>query len=300
MLIHKAIRSLINQKTRAQTKYEIVIVDNCSTDDTKKKVEEITKTTGDLRIRYCYEPKLGLSSARNRGVTKAQGTIVAFLDDDAEAAPNWLQEILDSFQRYPEACGIGGKTAPLCDDPKPRWFAGRMLRYLGGHDLGDKDLLLDKKEHPAGGNMAFKRHLFSAIDGFREDLGRKGQRNSSHEEGELFYRICALGKPIYYVPKVRVFHWQPIERQRIMELINIRFNYGKSEAWVDWHGQHKDYVFAKTMKKVFMSVLTVPSLIPLALSRRTADVYYVYLTCWFNAGYTVGVLEQILRGGTLK
>jgi len=130
----------------------------------------------------------GLSGARNTGVRNAATDIVAFLDDDASAAPDWLHELLVQFDA-PDVAGVGGATAPCWPTgARPVWLpeefdwtVGCSYRGLPGHGAALRN--------PIGANMAFRRDDVLAAGGFREGLGRVGASPEGGEETELAIRI---------------------------------------------------------------------------------------------------------------
>src|SRR5688572_20182007 len=105
-----AVRSLLVQ-TLPSTDYEVLVVDNCSTDDTAAVVDRLRQ--GAPNLRYEHEPTLGLNPARNRGWQAARAPHVAYLDDDAIADPGWLAAILEVFETVrPTPAAVGGKIEP--------------------------------------------------------------------------------------------------------------------------------------------------------------------------------------------
>jgi glucosyl-dolichyl phosphate glucuronosyltransferase len=300
ILTRVALRSLIAQQVSEKCTFEVIVVDNASRDDTRQRVRELAENTACPHIRYVYEPSIGLSHARNRGIAEAQGEIIAFLDDDSEAGTEWLQSLYNAYQRYPDAWAIGGKTVPACHPPSPRWFGGDMLRFLGGHDMGEMDKRLPGNMYLGGGNMSFRRQTFTDFSGFRTELGRSGAKNLSHEEGELFRRMHRAGKPIYYAPAVLAFHWQPLERLDFKSLVDIRLSYGFSEALVDRIYSGFWFTLAKSAKKVLLAIQAL-FLIPLRLLLGDiAEAYYLFLRCMFGAGYVRGVMQQLISGNPLQ
>jgi len=93
----KAIQSLLHQSL-PKDQYEIIVVDNCSTDHTRETVEKLSANN---KVRYVFEPELGSSKSRNTGLQHARGTYVAFLDDDVITCPDWLEKILHVFEPTP-------------------------------------------------------------------------------------------------------------------------------------------------------------------------------------------------------
>ncbi len=216
-------------------RWEFLIIDNCSTDDTLDVARSVENDFPD-QVRVLQETELGLSAARNTGVRNAKGDFIAFLDDDAFPARGWLQAIIDALLIDGIQCA-GGPIEPVFQGELPDWFLGRFLPYLSVWDLGDSARRLHYDEYPRGANVAFRREVFDSVGGFCTDLGRKGNNLLSCEEIELCLRIERLGGEIAYVPEARVRHKVNIERLS-PEWLKKRFEaQGRSEAVINWrHG----------------------------------------------------------------
>ena len=202
--LRKALRSLTEQ-TLDRQRYEVIVVDNGSRDNTKQVVDEFASVPN---LRYIYEPVLGLSRARNTGYQQARGTYIAYLDDDAVAAPQWLEKIVEVFETFqPPPGAVGGKSEPIWEAPQPAWLSEQFFGHLALIDWSDVPTVVDGEEKwLAGCNIAFPRHLLAQVEGFREDLGRKGVSLIAGEEVYLQRQLEALGYPIVYHPEVHVGH----------------------------------------------------------------------------------------------
>lgn len=208
--LRKALQSLTEQ-TLDISQYEILVVDNRSTDQTKQVVKEEFAHIPNLR--YVYEPIQGLSQARNTGWQNAKGEYVAYLDDDAIAYPKWLEAIVEAFANTDLKPGVvGGKVEPIWEVPRPRWLSDRLLPFLTVIDWSDRPMILNEKHYIAGANMAFPARLLHELGGFSTSLGRKGNCLLSNEELQLQKRIASLGHSILYVPDVCVRHCVPSKR----------------------------------------------------------------------------------------
>ena len=292
-LIIRALRGLLSQKVSGSFAYEILVIDNASVDETPELVANLASTFP--TISYVHESQAGLSYARNKGIAEAKGEIIAFLDDDSEPTDNWIETLIKAYEKYPKAWAIGGRAIPLCERPKPRWFGGKMLRLLGGHDFGDDDLLLQRNKYLIGCNMSFRRLAFSKIGMFRTELGRSEKRNLSHEEGELLQRMHSAEMAIYYVPSLLVYHWQPKDRLNMKSLSSVRYNSGISESWVDRLHRGLLYSSLKAGKKA-ASCLVFLAFVPFFWAvKRYSSIYYYYLQSKFCLGYIVGTLSQLFR-----
>lgn len=209
---------------------ELLVVDNASQDNTRKLIENWQ--TKHPAIRYEFEPKLGLSYARNCGISHAQGDIYAFVDDDVYFSKNWLQEVNNTFGN-PDALCMGGCTIPVFEDGEPSWLTKEILPVYGATCLGEQTRFMEYPEHPFGVNMAFRREVFDLVGKFNPSLGRQGNNLLSNEESELFWRIHRAGiKPIYN-PNAIIYHRIPKERATLEWVLRRYYWQGRSESILD-------------------------------------------------------------------
>jgi GT2 family glycosyltransferase len=158
------------------------------------------------------EEEHGLSGARNSGLAVAQGDIIAFLDDDAIAAPNWLEELTHDY-RDPQVVGIGGAILPIWMHHQPAWFPEEFNWVVGCSYRGLPSATV-KVRNLIGCNMSFRREVFDAVGGFRSGIGRVDTRPVGCEETELCIRVRQLwpDRLLLYKPTARVFHHVPSNR----------------------------------------------------------------------------------------
>lgn len=221
----KALNSLENQ-TLGQNLFEVIIIDNASSD----KTAEVAKS-GLVKFKnsaYYYEQTLGIARSRNRAFSEAKANYIAFLDDDAIAAPNWLEEIIKTFQASTnEIYCLGGKVEPLWEEPRPAWLNDHLLPFVSVLDISKEQRSITEKEYLVGANIAFDKKQVSEISNFPEDLGRKGNNLLSHEETELIRRIQKTNSSsVVYSPKIVVSHH--VHKQRISKKWFLRRLF--------WHG----------------------------------------------------------------
>ncbi len=209
--LQDTLRTLSRQDTNSDV-YEIIVVDNNSTDDTAKIVESFVGENPEARIRCVFEPVQGLSHARNRGAKEARAELVAYVDDDIFADPSYVSALIDYFATHPDVDAVGGRIDVHYDSPPPDW-ASRYLRPLfGDHNLGDSPRPYPPDRYPLGGNMCFRRRVLLQSGGFDPDLGRKGGELLASEEKDLFHRLRRDGAVIHFLPSARIRHRVDSER----------------------------------------------------------------------------------------
>jgi glucosyl-dolichyl phosphate glucuronosyltransferase len=226
----KALDSVARQVLPESVTWEVIVVDNNSTDQTRAVVEDFCRKYPG-RFRYLFEGQQGLSRARNAGIREASGEIIAFMDDDVTVEPGWLQNLTGSLHSG-EWVGAGGPVRPPVEFTPPRWLT------LGGEmDLGGALALIDfgkvpceLKAPPYGTNMAFRRSMFAKYGTFRPDLGRCGSGLLSNEDTEFGRRLLATGEHLRYEPLAVVHHPVPEQRLRKKYFRNWWFDYGRARV----------------------------------------------------------------------
>jgi glycosyltransferase involved in cell wall biosynthesis len=185
---------------------EILVIDNASDDRTVKVVEE---RLGDPRLRYIYEPTLGLSVARNRGATETTAPILAYLDDDAVASPQWLSVFVKAYRENEKLAIAGGKVNLILPEGRtmPAWLSQNLSGALGYYDLGEEIVYITQAGlTPRGLNYSMRRSFLEDIGGFDPNLGRVGKNLLSNEE--LYATELALQKgwQVAYLPEALARH----------------------------------------------------------------------------------------------
>ena len=198
-----AIDSLLQQTL---VHYEVIVVDNASTDDTAAVVKARLHHPN---VQYIYEPELGLSVARNTGARAAKADIIAYLDDDAEASEQWLASLLDIFKSNPKVAIAGGKVTLIWPPGAraPNWLSNDLSSGLGLYDLGNQITYI---EHPSltprGLNYALRKTFLQEVGGFDPNLGRVGTNLLSNEEQQMTRFALDRGWQVAYVPEALAAH----------------------------------------------------------------------------------------------
>ena len=177
-LLPRCIESIAATR-RSANDVEIVIVDNASTDRTAAVVRRLQERFAG--VRSAYEPRLGLSRARNHGIRVATGEHLLFIDDDAVPDDGWIDAMLAAYANPPVAA-VAGRIRLDPAAARPWWFVPEVEQLFSGLDLGETRRLLGPGEWPFGTNMSVRRDVAVELGGFPEELGRVGECLLSNEE----------------------------------------------------------------------------------------------------------------------
>jgi glycosyltransferase involved in cell wall biosynthesis len=229
-LLERALASLAAQSLPSED-YEVVMVDNGADAAT---AAVLARFASRPPFRLVRQPVPGLSSARNAGVAATAAPLVAFLDDDAEAAPTWLACIARAFAEVrPRPGCVGGKIEPLFAVPRPAWFPDELMGFLSVVDWSPHARALEGGQWLAGTNIAFERALLLELGGFSPRLGRAPGDLLGMEEVVLQRRLRRRGLAIHYDPAIVVRHHIPGDRLTRRWLHGRAFSQGISDALAD-------------------------------------------------------------------
>ena len=195
----KCLESLANQDISLE-QVPVLVVDNNSKDNTQKVALSFVPRLPSLRV--AFEPKQGLSFARNKGLAEADTDWVAYLDDDAKARPDWARVILQTINSDDFDIFGGPYTAWHHFGPPPKWFDARWGAYAGSQGYG----LLQPPTYIPGGNSALKRAWALELGGFSHKLGMRGAGCAYGEETALFDAMQNAGARLGFVPEMIIEH----------------------------------------------------------------------------------------------
>lgn len=209
--------------------YEIVVVDNNSTDKTLEVVEECNRN-GKKEVIYVQEPEIGLHNSRHAGAKAAKGEILAYVDDDVICDSNWLSELVKPYTD-PEVGCVGGKILPKWEAEPPEWVK-LYPSSLSLLDLGDaiKEL---KTPKIYGCNFSIRRSLLFEVGGFNPDAFGDKKLIWYRGDGEtgLLRKVLAIDSKIIYMPHAIVWHVIPESRMTLNYFKNRNFIQGISASF---------------------------------------------------------------------
>ncbi len=203
--LQDTLRDLSHQTADADF-FEVLVINNNSTDQTEKICSEFMQTYPGINFRYVDEMNQGLSFARNRAVKEAAASTLLFIDDDVHLKKDFVSTALDYLNSNPHVSCAGGRIFVSFDDADPDWIPRELMPMFGLHDLGESDKIYPKNNFPRGGNMLIKKSVFEKHGLFDTYLGRIGKNLLGSEEKAFFKSVRNEGVELHYWSDLELWH----------------------------------------------------------------------------------------------
>jgi glycosyltransferase involved in cell wall biosynthesis len=220
--------ALSRQEFSLSIQWELIIVDNASTDDTAKFADRCWSNlqTG-VPLKIIHEPKPGLNYARKRGISEAIHPYLIFCDDDNHLMPGYLQGMYQNLNSNPDVAACGGRGIPLFETSKPDWFD----QYEEAFATGSQQISSEngKVTNLYGAGLGIKKAVLEEIQscGFKPVMvGRTGKKLSSADDTELTYAIVIRGFRLMYDDKLCFYHFLTEGRLKKSYIENLMVNFG--------------------------------------------------------------------------
>jgi len=268
-LLESCLSSLVNQDL-SNNLYEIIVVDNNSTDNTKNIVDNFIKKFLKCKISYVLETRQGLSYARNAGCENAKGEYLAYIDDDAEAPENWVKSIIKTTDKIKPHI-LGGPIYPYYLSKKPLWFKDEYEIRSNG----ETKRFLIGGEYLSGSNFIIKKAFLTELGKFNPDLGMRGDELRYGEETGLMIEARKKVKDvrIYYNPELKVMHRVKNISMNLLFGIKNRFIAGVHSSSI--FGREK-YLRLKSLFLLFSIVVEIVYLFFYGFFFRDRDKYVYF------------------------
>lgn len=214
----------------SKAEYEILLVDNNCTDNTREICDTFASNHPDVNFCYVVETEQGLSAARNKGIKEAKGDIIVYIDDDALVDTWYLRIIVEYMSVHPKIDAVGGPIVPLYETEEPQWMTCYTKELLCGYlYFGDKERTFPGDRYPGGGNAAYRANVFEKVGLFNTDLGRKGDSLMGAEEKDIFDKMSSQRMRFMYLPKMILHHIIPQKKLEKDYFDRLTLQIGKSE-----------------------------------------------------------------------
>lgn len=227
-VLPKCLESLADQSASSEL-FEVLIIDNNSTDDTKRIALDFCKNHNNFK--YIFEEKQGLSHARNRAIEEAKGEYLAYIDDDAITDKEWLKKIGSVIQNNKNIVAFGGPIYPWYNKEKPKWFKDEFAT----HSYGKQHFQLTEQNCPfglSGSNMIFKKEILNKYNCFSAEYGMNGDKIAFGEESFLFNKMLKNDENIQYFPGIFVYHLVSEKSYSLKEVFKRSIQNGKAIAQI--------------------------------------------------------------------
>lgn len=227
--LKRTLISLVEQEYNPKN-FQIIVINNNSTDSTSEVCEDFINRYSTLNIEYYKEVDQGLSFALNRGIKEAKGDYIIYVDDDETIGKQHLQKLEKHLRDHPEIGIIATPVIPIYEIPQPRWMSPFTQRLIGGaFNAGDKVKKLSKTSYPGTGHTIIKRELYKLVGNYNTELGRKGTGLLGAEDKDMTYRLVSNNIDCYYLPDLPIYHHIPAYKLTNDFFNKLTLAIGKSE-----------------------------------------------------------------------
>ncbi len=227
---------LAAQQVKEKLLWEVIVVDNASTDTTSQVALELWPPDAPASLRVICEPELGLSHARYRGLAEAKYEIVSFVDDDNWVCPEWVQLVAEIMSDNPDVGACGGVSEAVCEIEPPEWFEEYRASFAVGDQGEEAGDVTFTRGYLWGAGLTIRKAVWLHLvnNGFRlvnED--RKGTSLSSGGDGELCFAMRLAGWRLWYEPRLRLYHFLPASRLQWSYLRRLHRGGGASSVGLE-------------------------------------------------------------------
>jgi glycosyltransferase involved in cell wall biosynthesis len=216
--------------------WEVIVVDNGSTDDTALAAERMWASNSSAPLRVVREPKLGLSFARACGMREARYGLISLVDDDNWVCPDWVRLVSEIMTAHPKAGACGGLSVAACEVNPPVWFSEFARSYAVGEVAPNAGDVTWSKGYLWGAGLTLRKSAWHLLyeHGFTPRLtDRSGTNLSSGGDGELCMALCLAGWGLYYDPRLQLRHFIPAARLEWKYLCRLRRALGACSVAID-------------------------------------------------------------------
>jgi len=275
--IGEALNCLARQ-TISSNLFEIIVVDNNSTDNTAAIVQKFIAGHPGLNIRYVLEKNKGLSFARNRGIQEALSPVITYIDDDAEATPGFLQSIVNFMEANTAIVGIGGKVIPkYSESEEPKWMSKYLDGFVGRMDYGSSPKQFDNTmKYPAGCNMTYTKAILQKAGGFNNQLTFRS------DDKYIFYQVSKLSSDIYYLPEAMLYHNIDKDRLSFANFQKLFLKSGNEEKIRVRSEKGETAVIKKFAELIFKTGASIALYILYILKGKELKGRYIFFSQWYT------------------
>ena len=224
------------QVTEGQIPWEVIVVDNASTDQTASRALTLWPQDAPAPLRVVNEPQLGLIHARIRGFKEATFELVSFIDDDNWACPQWVETISELMSQLNDIGACGGWITAACEITPPPWFERYAKEYAVGQQAAKSGDVTSTRGFLWGAGLTIRKSAWQQLldAGFCPVLsGRKGAILSAGEDTEICLALRLAGWRLWYDERLKLEHYLPAHRLEWPYLRRLHRGFGASFVVLD-------------------------------------------------------------------
>ena len=237
----KTLSHLAAQQTLQGIEWEVIVVDNASTDETSIVAESSWLRNPPAPLRVAHEPRLGLSNARHKGIEESKYEIVSFVDDDNWICPEWVQTISEIMRDAPDVGACGGKVEAVCEEDPPSWFGEYARDYAVGPQAEGTGDVTFTRGYLWGAGLSIRKSAWRHLRqiGFKSLLvGRQGQSLTSGEDSELCFALRLAGWRLWYDERLKLQHYIPSNRLKWNYLRRLHRGFGAATVGLEPYSEY--------------------------------------------------------------
>lgn len=228
----ETLRHLKMQRVSVPVEWEVIVVDNASTDRTGSVASTCWGTDAPAPLRVIREDRPGLTNARLAGVAAARHGVYSFIDDDNWVSPDWIERLSGIFTEHAAVAACGGPAVAAFEDTEPVWFHLVQESFAVGRQSAAPGYLpMGKALRGAG--LSIRAEAWRAVFDRLPELflsGRKGGKLTAGEDHELCFRLQLTGHRLYYDESLTLVHFMPKGRMCWEVVLRQAEGFGRSEV----------------------------------------------------------------------
>ena len=242
--LREMLETALAQETDDAFSYDVLVVDNNSTDSTRAMVEQLI-ARGHANLRYLFEGEQGKSRALNSGLREVRGWIYTIADDDFILPRDWLKQIVAAFRSHPDVAFVSGKVLPLWQGHVPPWLTETHWSAVALADYGNEEFYADESRQVCLLACSFRAADVEAVGGYRVGLSVSENRIGGVEDLELLQRLWKSGRRGLYVPRIGFLH--KVQASRMTKAYHRRWHTGHG----NFYAQLRDPDFEASGARLF-------------------------------------------------
>ena len=282
------LEAMANQDT--DVNYEILVIDNNSSDDTEEAVSAFSRTSR-IPVRYVFEKEQGIIYARNRAIEESlDSEFLLFVDDDEKPNTEFVRNAYYALKNENAEC-VGGKINVVLPIDKPRWFSDDLYGFLGVLDHGDSPFWIEDKSTPVwSGNIGYRTEIFRANPDLRFDrrYNRAGQGIGGGSDAIMFWRLLDRDTRIRYVPDMVIEHY--VEEWKITRSYFVKLHYRGGVRYGRYRAPQPTKTISGAPRYLFLSAFKQS--INAVMKLLTNNEFAVREA--MNAAYSIGTIKGFL------